>query len=66
MTIHLDHTIVPSRSRDTSAKSLAKLLGVPCGPARLGPFFAVYVNDGLTQAAEVIHAPSVTKTFLQS
>lgn len=48
MTIQLDHTIVPSRSRDTSAKNLAKLLGVPCGPAKAGPFFAVYVNDGLT------------------
>lgn len=48
MTIQLDHTIVPSRSRDASAKRLAQLLGVPCGPAKEGPFFAVYVNDGLT------------------
>ena len=48
MTIHLDHTIVPSRTRDASAQRLADLLGVPCGPARAGPFFAVYVNDGLT------------------
>jgi catechol 2,3-dioxygenase-like lactoylglutathione lyase family enzyme len=48
MTIHLDHTIVPSQTRDASAKQLAELLGVPCGPAQAGPFFAVYVNDGLT------------------
>ena len=48
MTIHLDHTIVPSHTRDASAKQLAELLGVPCGPAQAGPFFAVYVNDGLT------------------
>jgi hypothetical protein len=48
MTIHLDHTIVPSRTRDASARRLAELLGVPCGPAQAGPFFAVYVNDGLT------------------
>ena len=48
MSIQLDHTIVPSRSRDTSAKLLASLLDVPCGPAEIGPFFAVYVNDGLT------------------
>lgn len=48
MAIQLDHTIVPSRSRDASAKRLASLLGVPCGPAKLGPFFAVYVNDGFT------------------
>ena len=48
MAIQLDHTIVPSHTRDASAKRLAELLGVPCGPAPLGPFFAVYVNDGLT------------------
>ena len=48
MTIHLDHTIVPSHTRNASAKRLAELLGVPCGPAQAGPFFAVYVNDGLT------------------
>lgn len=48
MTVELDHVIVPSHHRDESAKLLAKLLGVPCGPAAAGPFFAVYVNDGLT------------------
>ena len=48
MAIALDHTIVPSHTRDASARKLAGLLGVPCGPAPLGPFFAVYVNDGLT------------------
>jgi catechol 2,3-dioxygenase-like lactoylglutathione lyase family enzyme len=48
VTIHLDHTIVPSHTRDASARRLAELLGVPCGPAQAGPFFAVYVNDGLT------------------
>ena len=48
MTIQLDHTIVPSQTRDASGRRLAELLGVPCGPAKAGPFFAVYVNDGLT------------------
>jgi catechol 2,3-dioxygenase-like lactoylglutathione lyase family enzyme len=48
MTVQLDHTIVPSHTRDASAKRLAQLLGVPCGPATEGPFFGVYVNDGLT------------------
>ena len=48
MTIQLDHVIVPSHTRDASAKLLAELLGVPCGRAREGPFFAVYINDGLT------------------
>jgi len=48
VTIQLDHTIVPSHNRDVSAKRLAELLGVACGPAREGPFFAVYVNENLT------------------
>lgn len=49
MTIQLDHTIVPSHSRDASAKQLAELLGVPCGPPHEGPFYAVYVNENLTR-----------------
>jgi len=48
MTIELDHSIVSARSRDTSARQLAQLLGVPSGPAAAGPFYAVYVNGGLT------------------
>lgn len=48
MTIHLDHTIVPSRHMAASAKKLAELLGVPWGKAVAGPFTAVYVHDGLT------------------
>lgn len=48
MAIELDHIIISARNRDASARQLAHLLGVPCGPAAAGPFFAVYVNDGLT------------------
>lgn len=48
MTIELDHSIVSARNRDASARQLAQLLGVPSGPAAAGPFYAVYVNDGLT------------------
>jgi catechol 2,3-dioxygenase-like lactoylglutathione lyase family enzyme len=48
MAIELDHAIVPAREPDASARRLASLLGVPCGPAAIGPFYAVYVNDGLT------------------
>lgn len=48
MSIELDHTIVSAHQRDASARQLAELLGVPCGPAPVGPFFAVYINDGLT------------------
>jgi catechol 2,3-dioxygenase-like lactoylglutathione lyase family enzyme len=48
MAIGLDHLMVPSRDKAASAKLLAGLLGVPCAPARAGPFFAVYVNQDLT------------------
>lgn len=48
MTIHLDHTIVPARDRDASAKRLAEVLGVPFGPSRAGPFMEVYVNGDTT------------------
>jgi hypothetical protein len=33
MTIHLDHTIVPSRDKVASAKLLAELLGVSWAPS---------------------------------
>lgn len=48
MTIHLDHTIVPSRNQIASAKLLAELLGVPWAATGAGPFSPVYVNNGLT------------------
>jgi catechol 2,3-dioxygenase-like lactoylglutathione lyase family enzyme len=48
MTIELDHAIVSARDKSTAAATLARLLGVPWGQARFGPFAAVYVNDGLT------------------
>ena len=48
MTIHLDHTIVPSRHKVASARQLAELLGVSWAETSIGPFSAVYVNDGLT------------------
>ena len=48
MTVHLDHLMVPARSKLASAKLLAELLGVPWSPTGVGPFAPVYVNDGLT------------------
>jgi catechol 2,3-dioxygenase-like lactoylglutathione lyase family enzyme len=48
MTIHLDHTIVPSRDKVRAAQRLGELLGVPWAPTGVGPFAPVYVNDGLT------------------
>src|SRR5262245_59438252 len=43
----LDHLIVPSHDRETSAKLLADLLGVQSGES-FGIFSAVYVNETLT------------------
>ena len=48
MTVHLDHTIVPSRDKVAAAKLLAELLGVEWAAVGLGPFAPVYVNEGLT------------------
>ena len=48
MAIHLDHTIVPSHTKAASARLLAELLGVPWAEQGMGPFSAVYVNEGLT------------------
>ena len=48
MTVYLDHTIVPSRDKVAAAKLLGELLGVEWAAAGMGPFAAVYVNDGLT------------------
>ena len=46
MTIHLDHTIIPSRNKIASAKLLAELLGVSWAETGVGPFSPVFVNDG--------------------
>ena len=48
MTIQLDHLLIPAANRGAAARRLAAILGVPWGPARVGPFTAVYVNEGLT------------------
>ena len=48
MKIELDHFIVPSRDETAAARQLAGLLGVEWGKAAVGPFTAVYVNEGLT------------------
>lgn len=48
MAIELDHVIVSAREPVAAARRLAELLGVPWAARSLGPFSAVYVNDGLT------------------
>jgi catechol 2,3-dioxygenase-like lactoylglutathione lyase family enzyme len=57
MSVELDHTIVPARDRWASAELLATLLGVPWAEAKVGPFCAVYVNDGLTFDMDQAESP---------
>jgi hypothetical protein len=44
----LDHLLIAVHGRAAAAPQLATPLGVPWGPARFGPFSAVYLNAGLT------------------
>ena len=46
--LELDHFIVSSRDAAAAARRLGEILGVPYGKAAIGPFHAVYLNDGLT------------------
>jgi hypothetical protein len=48
MTVVLDHFLVVSRDQRAAARLLAELLGVPWAAEGVGPFSAVFVNDGLT------------------
>jgi hypothetical protein len=48
MNVHLDHLLIPCRNKIASAKLLAELLDVPWSETSVGPFSAVFVNDGLT------------------
>lgn len=48
MAVHLDHLMIPSKNREAAARRLAEILGVTWAPAKIGPFTALYVNDGLT------------------
>jgi catechol 2,3-dioxygenase-like lactoylglutathione lyase family enzyme len=47
MAIVLDHTIVPAKDKDASAKFFAEIFGLTVRPAQ-GYFTQVQVNDGLT------------------
>ncbi|ABE44560.1 VOC family protein [Polaromonas sp. JS666] len=48
MSVQLDHAIVPARDSRAAAELLAALLGVPWAESGVGPFYPVYVNEGLT------------------
>ena len=44
MAVRLNHTIVAARDKDTAAKFLTEILGLPA-PSLLGPFAVVQVSD---------------------
>jgi len=49
MAVELDHTIVFARDRKAAAALIAAILDVPWAEeSGVGPFSAVYVNEGLT------------------
>src|SRR6185295_16044182 len=47
MAVELNHTIVFVRDRQTSARFLAEILGLPA-PARFGPFLTVETSNGVS------------------
>jgi catechol 2,3-dioxygenase-like lactoylglutathione lyase family enzyme len=47
MTIQLNHTIVPARDPQASARFLAEILGCE-EPQAFGPFYGVAVDNGVT------------------
>ena len=57
MSIHLDHMIVPASNRKAAAELLGALLNVPWAEAGIGPFCAVYVNEGLTLDFDEVDGP---------
>ena len=48
MRVHLDHIMVPAKDKVAAAQRLAQILDVAWAPSTVGPFAAVYVNEGLT------------------
>jgi len=44
MAIRLNHTIVAAREKETAAKFLTEILGIPA-PSRVGPFEVVQVSE---------------------
>ena len=51
MTIHLNHTIVSARDRDSSAQFLSAVLGLPA-PETVGPFAVVQIGETSLDFAE--------------
>jgi catechol 2,3-dioxygenase-like lactoylglutathione lyase family enzyme len=40
--------MIPAKNKESAAERLAFILGVSWAPAKVGPFAAVYLNEGLT------------------
>lgn len=57
MTIELNHTIVPARDKDASARFSSRIFGVPCEPSG-GCFAPVRVNDRLTLDFDGDYSPN--------
>jgi catechol 2,3-dioxygenase-like lactoylglutathione lyase family enzyme len=47
VSIQLNHTIVPARDAEASAKFVAEILGL-AAPGRFGPFWTVQLDNGVT------------------
>ena len=47
MSVQLNHTIVPARDAEASARFLAEILNL-AAPTRFGPFWAVVLANGVT------------------
>jgi catechol 2,3-dioxygenase-like lactoylglutathione lyase family enzyme len=47
MAVQLNHTIVPARDAEASARFVAEILGL-AAPTRFGPFWAVTLDNGVT------------------
>jgi hypothetical protein len=45
MAIHLNHTIVAADGKESAARFLTTVLGLPAPPTLLGPFAVVQVSD---------------------
>jgi catechol 2,3-dioxygenase-like lactoylglutathione lyase family enzyme len=45
MAIRLNHTIVAAHDKETAAKFLSEILGLPAPPSLVGPFAVVRVSD---------------------
>lgn len=63
MAITLDHALALSHNKVEAGQFLARVLNVACGPANIGPFFAVYVSDSCTLDFDEVAEPYPIQHF---